>query len=75
MSSPQIARDDEEVRCISPQRLTSASSRVLTFPSPCVSLTPEARLRFLEQYDPVGYAMIVTALERLCALFPHGPQG
>jgi hypothetical protein len=68
MSSPQIARDDEdEIRCVSPQRLVSASSpsRVLPFRSPVVELSPAERLARLADIDPEGAAMIervITAL-------------
>lgn len=66
MSSPQIARDDEDIRCVSPQRLVSASSasRVLPFPS-SVTMSDADRLRALEAVDPEGHAMIARVIAAL----------
>lgn len=59
MSPLQIARDDEDIRCVSPQRLvpSSSPSRVIPFPSPVLS--DAERLAALERHDPEGAAIIV----------------
>jgi hypothetical protein len=65
MSLPRIVRDDEDIRCVSPQRLVlaSAPSRVLSFPSqPCMS--DAERLRLLEEHDPEGFASLRNYLIR-----------
>jgi hypothetical protein len=65
MPLSQIARDDEDIRCVSPQRLVPASSpsRVLPFPSP--TLSDADRLRLLDEHDPESAAMIRAVLYRL----------
>lgn len=51
MSLQQIARDDEEIRCVSPQSVVpAASSRVLPFRP--VTLSDGDRWRLLSEHDP-----------------------
>jgi hypothetical protein len=66
MSLMQIARDDEDIRCVSPQRIVPASSpsRVLPFPSPA-TLSDADRLRLLDEHDPESATMIRAVLYRL----------
>jgi hypothetical protein len=65
MSLLQIARDDEEIRCMPPQRIAPpSSSRVLQFPSPVLEMSHEDRMRALDQYDPEVAAMIRAIAER-----------
>jgi hypothetical protein len=75
MPSPQLARDEDEIRCVSPQRLVPASSpsRVLPFRSPVVELSLADRLERLADLDPEGAAMIARAIT---TLYDHanGPQ-
>jgi hypothetical protein len=64
MSSPQLARD-EEIRCVSPQRVVaSSSSRMLPFPT-----SPAARratkLAALELHDPVAASMLEAIMDDL----------
>jgi hypothetical protein len=68
MSPLQIARDDEEIRCVPLQRVVSVpvQSRVLVFPSP-VEMSPSDRLRRLEQADPESAAMIDRVMRALDA--------
>lgn len=82
MSLPPIARD-EEIRCVSPQRLVPASSasRVIPFPAP-VSMSDADRLHALKDIDPHGHAMIVQTIAALYKLRasqresrPNGTQG
>jgi hypothetical protein len=64
----QIARDDErEIRCVSPQRLVSASSRVLPFAPVVVELSTADRLSRLADLDPEGFAMIARIINGLYA--------
>jgi hypothetical protein len=75
MSLLQIARDDEEIRCMPPQRIAPpSSSRVLPFPSPVVEMSHEDRMRALDQYDPESAEMIRRAAERLYKLLPNATQ-
>jgi hypothetical protein len=65
MPFSQIARDDEEIRCVSPSRVVSVrSSRVLPFPS-SLELSTAERLRRLEDIDPEGAAMITRLIHAL----------
>jgi hypothetical protein len=65
MPSPQLARD-EEVRCVSPQRIVASSaSRVLPFRAPVVELSIADRLERLADIDPEGAAMIARAITTL----------
>jgi hypothetical protein len=64
MPYSQIARDDEEIRCVSPQRLVSASSRVLPFTPPRAA-SSEDRLRELRSVDPETAAMIDGFIEKM----------
>lgn len=63
MSLQQFARDDEEIRCVSPQRVVSASSRVVPFRS--VTMSDADRLHRLKEIDPEAHAMIMRRITAL----------
>ena len=70
--SQQLARDNEDNRCVSPQRLVPASSasRVLPF-VPSVTMSPEDRLRELRAIDPETAAMIDRIIDTMHARRCH----
>jgi hypothetical protein len=60
MAYSQIARDDEEIRCVAPERLVPVpvQSRVLTFPQRSATMSGDDRLRLLQQCDPAYAAYL-----------------
>jgi hypothetical protein len=69
MSSAQIARDEDEIRCVSPQRLVSASStsRVLSFAPRNPEPSRAEKWRELQETDPRAAQMLLDAFERIHA--------
>lgn len=75
MSVAKRVRDEDDIRCVSPQRLVEASSasRVLPFPS-SVTMSFEDRFRALREVDPEGADMIEHVTNRLYALRVHAAK-
>lgn len=74
MSLVRILRDDEEIRCVSPQRL-APSSRVLPFPSSARVLSHADYMCALEAHDPTSAAMIRRVAEQLYHRLPDAAKG
>lgn len=72
---PVRSRDDDEIRCIDPNKIDVASQasspRILTFPVRAVEMTDHDRLKALWARDPGSAAVITRAIRRLYGLLPY----